>query len=110
MATIPAATDRLTEAVVAELKEAGLDQIAFWLDFPGAALHDGFRLAAGAFARMLAAADGRASSDCRCRSTPPSAARPPSLAELGHFVGNLGIVFWEVFFLVPMGRGTCCAA
>jgi radical SAM protein with 4Fe4S-binding SPASM domain len=30
----------------------------------------------------------------------------PYLEEMAAFVTNLGIVFWEVFFLVPMGRGT----
>ena len=48
MATIPAATNRLTEDVARRLKEAGLSQMAL----------------------------------------------------------SLGVVFWEVFFLVPMGRGS----
>jgi MoaA/NifB/PqqE/SkfB family radical SAM enzyme len=56
MATIPAATEQLTYERLAELKEAGLDQIAFSLDFPRADLHDGFRLAAGAFDRTIQAA------------------------------------------------------
>jgi radical SAM protein with 4Fe4S-binding SPASM domain len=30
----------------------------------------------------------------------------PYLEEMAAFVESLGIVFWEVFFLVPVGRGT----
>ena len=30
----------------------------------------------------------------------------PYLEEMAAFVQKLGIVFWEVFFLVPMGRGS----
>jgi radical SAM protein with 4Fe4S-binding SPASM domain len=30
----------------------------------------------------------------------------PYLEEMAGFVQGLGIVFWEVFFLVPMGRGS----
>ena len=30
----------------------------------------------------------------------------PYLEEMAEFVSGLGIVFWEVFFLVPVGRGS----
>jgi radical SAM protein with 4Fe4S-binding SPASM domain len=30
----------------------------------------------------------------------------PYLAEMADFVAGLGVVFWEVFFLVPVGRGS----
>jgi radical SAM protein with 4Fe4S-binding SPASM domain len=33
----------------------------------------------------------------------------PYLEEMADFVQGLGIVFWEVFFLVPMGRGSVLA-
>src|SRR5512144_1096851 len=55
MATIPAATERLTEEVVARLKAAGLSQMALSLDFPTAELHDSFRRVPGAFARTMKA-------------------------------------------------------
>ncbi len=108
MATIPAATDCLTRELVASLKDAGCDQMAVSLDFPRAELHDGFRGVPGAFDEDDAGRrSGRTRSACRCRSTPPSAAtRRPYLEEMADFVQGLGIVFWEVFFLVPMGRGS----
>jgi AdoMet-dependent heme synthase len=106
VATIPAATEQLTFERLAELKDAGLDQIAFSLDFPRADLHDGFRLAAGAFDRTIQAAGWARQLGLPLQiNTTVCGETAPYLAELGHFVGNLGVVFWEVFFLVPMGRG-----
>jgi radical SAM protein len=106
MATIPAATAQLTFERLAELEDAGLDQIAFSLDFPRADLHDGFRLAAGAFDRTIQAAGWARQLGLPLQiNTTVCGETAPYLAELGHFVGNLGVVFWEVFFLVPMGRG-----
>jgi len=57
MGTIPAATPSLTQTVVRQLKEAGLDQMALSLDYPRADLHDGFRGVTGAFNKTMAAAD-----------------------------------------------------
>lgn len=107
MATIPAATPRLTKELVVSLKNAGLDQIAFSIDFPREDLHDAFRGVPGSFAKTL---DGiRWAKEC---GLPPqintclwgeSAKHLPEMVEL---VEKLGAVFWEVFFLVPTGRGT----
>ncbi|MBI2930595.1 MAG: TIGR04053 family radical SAM/SPASM domain-containing protein [Planctomycetes bacterium] len=107
VATIPAATPRLTERLIQELKETGLDQVAFSLDFPRAELHDGFRGEPGAFERTIQAVGW-----AHKHGIPPqintciwgeSAAH---LAEMAALVERLGVVFWEVFFLVPTGRGT----
>jgi radical SAM protein len=106
VATIPAATPRLTQNLVDRLQQAGLDQIAFSLDFPDSALHDDFRGVEGAFDRTMQAVEW-----ARARGLPiqinscvwsESAARLDKMAEL---VESLGIAFWEVFFLVPVGRG-----
>ena len=106
VATIPAATEQLTYERLAELKDAGLDQIAFSLDFARAELHDGFRRAAGAFDRTIQAAAWarQLGLPLQINST-VCGETAPYIEELSHFVANLGIVFWEVFFLVPMGRG-----
>ncbi len=107
VATVPAATGRLTEPLVRSLKEAGLDQIAFSLDFPIAELHDSFRGSPGAFERTMNAA--RWARDCglplqiNTCAWDQSARHLETMAEL---VERLGVVFWEVFFLVPTGRGT----
>jgi radical SAM protein len=107
VATIPAATERLTPAVVARLKESGLDQMALSLDFPDAARHDAFRGVPGAFARTLEAARWARQSDLPLQiNTTVCGDTASSLEEMAALVETLGVVFWEVFFLVPTGRGS----
>jgi len=106
MATIPAATPRLTEAVVDQLAEAGLSQMALSLDFPDAARHDAFRGVPGAFDRTIAAAGwARARGLALQINTTLTAASAETVEAMLDLVGRLGAVFWEVFFLVPTGRG-----
>lgn len=106
-ATIPAATDRLTPELVRDLKYAGLDQMALSLDFPRAALHDSFRGVPGAFAKTLAAAGWAHEYNLPLQiNTTVCGETAPYLEEMAAFVEDMGVVFWEVFFLVPMGRGS----
>src|SRR5262245_15865636 len=106
MATIPAATPLLTEEVVRRLKESGLSQMALSLDFPTAELHDAFRCVPGAYARTMQAIEWAHRHDVPLQiNTTLCGESAPHLEELARLVKGLGIVFWEVFFLVPMGRG-----
>lgn len=106
VATIPAATHALDRRVVESLKEAGLDQMALSLDYPRAALHDDFRGVAGAFEKTIAAAGWARDAGLPLQiNTTVAAETAPYLAEMADLVEQLGVVFWEVFFLVPMGRG-----
>lgn len=106
MGTIPAATALLTEDVVRELKEAGLDQMAVSLDFPNADLHDTFRGVPGAFAKTMAAIEWAHRHGLPLQINTTLCGRSaPYLEEMAALVERLGIVFWEVFFLVPVGRG-----
>jgi len=106
MGTIPAATAALTEDLVRELKRAGLDQMALSLDFPQADLHDAFRGVPGAFAKTMAAVEWAHRHALPLQiNTTLCASSAPHLAEMAELVERLGIVFWEVFFLVPVGRG-----
>ncbi|MBX3025839.1 TIGR04053 family radical SAM/SPASM domain-containing protein [bacterium] len=106
MGTIPAATARLTESLVGDLRGAGLDQMALSLDFPRRELHDEFRGVPGAFARTMEAVEWahRAGLPLQINTT-LCGRSAPYLSEMAALVERLGIVFWEVFFLVPMGRG-----
>jgi radical SAM protein len=107
MGTVPAASDALTEALVCRLKDAGLDQMALSLDFPRADLHDAFRGVPGAFARTMAAVEWAHACKLPLQINTTLCGRSaPYLAEMAALVERLGIVFWEVFFLVPVGRGT----
>src|SRR5512140_1631613 len=106
MGTIPAATAALTEDLVRCLKETGLDQMAVSLDFPRADLHDTFRGVPGAFDRTMQAIEWAHQYALPLQINTTLCGRSaPYLAEMADLVGRLGIVFWEVFFLVPVGRG-----
>ncbi|MET0551955.1 MAG: TIGR04053 family radical SAM/SPASM domain-containing protein [Vicinamibacteria bacterium] len=106
VATIPAATEALTREVMEELKDAGLDQVALSLDYPRAALHDDFRGVSGAFDKTLQAARWAHEAGLPLQiNTTVAAETAPYLEEMAALVEELGVVFWEVFFLVPTGRG-----
>ncbi len=107
MATIPAATERLTEDVVRRLKGAGCSQMALSLDFPTAELHDTFRGVPGSFAKTMQAVEWARQHGLPLQiNTTICGQSEPYLEEMVDLVQRLGVVFWEVFFLVPMGRGT----
>jgi len=106
MATIPAATPFLGRGVVYALKAAGLDQMALSLDAATAPAHDRFRGVAGAFEKTMAAV--RWAHDVELPVQINSVVSQHNFADVDQLielVQRLGIVFWEVFFLVPMGRG-----
>jgi radical SAM protein len=106
MGTIPAATATLTEAIVRQLKDAGLDQMAVSLDFPRAELHDAFRGVPGAFDKTMAAVEWAHRCELPLQiNTALCGQSAPHLEEMAALVERLGIVFWEIFFLVPVGRG-----
>lgn len=109
-ATIPAATEWLSPALVRQLKDAGLDQMALSLDFPRAELHDGFRGVPGSFERTLEGAKWAREIGLPLQiNTTVCGETAPYFEEMAAFVETLGIVFWEVFFLVPTGRGSMMA-
>ena len=106
MATIPAATPLLTREVVQALKGAGLDQMALSLDASTPTAHDRFRGVEGAFQKTLEAIQWAHTVQLPVQiNTVMSQHNLEDVDRLIEFVQQLGIVFWEVFFLVPVGRG-----
>lgn len=106
MGTIPAATDNLTRERVFQLRDAGIEQLAFSLDGPNAEIHDGFRRVPGAFERTL---DGirfvhEAGVPLQI-NTVLAAWNYRFLEDMIRLVLRYKAVFWEVFFLIPIGRG-----
>ena len=104
--TIPAVTPNLTKKRLSELKETGLDQVAFSLDAATAKVHDEFRRVAGVFDRTLEAV--RWANELGLNVQINSLINIHNLERIDELVGLIGdlkIVFWEVFFLVPVGRG-----
>lgn len=107
MATIPAATDRLTFDLVKRLKDSGLSQMALSIDGPDAETHDEFRRVPGSFARTMKGVEYARSLGLPLQiNTVISAFNYELFDELAELVKSLGVVFWEVFFLVPTGRGS----
>ena len=106
MATIPAATPALTLGLVQKLKDAGLSQIAFSLDGPDSESHDTFRGVPGAFDLTMKGADYAREAGIPLQiNTTLGAHNIDRFDDIAALVRDLGVVFWEVFFLVPMGRG-----
>ncbi|MGW8178330.1 MAG: TIGR04053 family radical SAM/SPASM domain-containing protein [bacterium] len=106
MATIPAATPLLTRQLVSDLKDAGLAQMALSLDGPTAEVHDRFRRVEGAFECTINGAEWARELQLPLQiNTTFSSYNLEYFEAMTEVVGNLGAVFWEVFFLVPTGRG-----
>lgn len=104
--TIPAATGRLVRERVLALKQAGLDQLALSLDGSDAARHDTFRQVEGSFGKTIAGAAWAREVGLPLQiNTCFGAWNVDDFDAIAARVEALGIVFWEVFFLVPVGRG-----
>lgn len=104
---IPAVTPALTKDRIGELKENGLDQIAFSLDAGKAEAHDAFRRVQGVFDHTLESV--RMANDLGLAvqiNSLINVHNTGQLDELIQLIQRLNLVFWEVFFLVPTGRGT----
>jgi AdoMet-dependent heme synthase len=106
MATIPAATPRLTRERLASLKEAGVAQVAMSLDAPTAKPHDDFRGVEGSFDTTI-----RAAREVRDLGIPLQINtvlgpwNADVVEEMAQLITDLDVSFWEVFVLVPVGRG-----
>jgi len=106
MATIPAATQKLTPELVKKLKDSGLSQMALSLDGHNAEVHDTFRGVPGAFDLTIKGTEyAHAASMPLQINTTFSSYNIDYFDEIAELVKSLDVVFWEVFLLVPMGRG-----
>jgi len=107
----PSATPLLTREALAQARAAGAGIVSLSLDAPDAAAHDAFRGVPGSFERTLSAARAIVELGLRLQIntvvTRDNATEVPRLAEQ---VMALGAARWEVFFLVPTGRGQRLAA
>ena len=111
MATIPAASGDLTREKLAALKEAGLAQVAFSLDGPTADIHDEFRQVEGTFAKTMQAIDWAHELKLPVQiNTTFSRYNRNDIDAMITLVRGAGVVFWEVFSLVPTGRGSALEA
>jgi radical SAM protein len=105
MAATPATTELASRAMLQRLKDAGLSRIAVSLDGSHAGIHDEFRQVAGSFdAGLRILRDSQAIGMTTQVNTVVGRHNIHDFDNLITLMAEVGIVFWEVFFLIPMGR------
>jgi radical SAM protein len=106
VAVTPSATPLLTREAMFKLKEAGLVRLGISLDGSTPEIHDAFRGLPGAWARTIQAVEWakEAGIPVQVHST-ISRHNVHDLDNLCALFEKLAIVMWNVFFLVPVGRG-----
>jgi radical SAM protein len=106
VAVTPSATPLLTREQIFKMKEAGVVRLAISLDGSSPEIHDAFRGLPGAWARTIQAIEwaNEAGIPIQVHST-ISRHNANDLDNLCNLFEKLAIVMWNVFFLVPVGRG-----
>lgn len=105
-AMTPSATPLVTGDALCRLRDMGLHRLALSLDAPDAATHDAFRGVAGSFDRTLEILhDAKRIGLSLQVNTTVTRRNVGRLDRLADLLGELGIVLWSVFYLVPVGRG-----
>ena len=106
VALTPSATPLLTREAIFKLKEAGLVRLGISLDGSTAEIHDAFRGLPGAWARTIQAIEWANEAGIPIQvHTTISRHNAHDLDNLCNLFEKLAIVMWNVFFLVPVGRG-----
>ena len=106
VAVTPSATPLLTREAIFKMKEAGVVRLGISLDGSTPEIHDNFRGLSGAWARTIQAIEwaNEAGIPIQVHST-ISRHNAHDLDGLCNLFEKLAIVMWNVFFLVPVGRG-----
>lgn len=106
VAVTPSATPLLTREAIFKMKAAGLVRLGISLDGSTAEIHDAFRGLPGAWARTIQAVEWANEAGIPIQvHTTISRHNAHDLDNLCALFEKLAIVMWNVFFLVPVGRG-----
>jgi len=106
VALTPSATPLLTREAIFKFKEAGLVRLGVSLDGSTPEIHDAFRGLPGAWARTIQAIEWANEAGIPIQvHTTISRHNAHDLDNLCKLFEKLAIVMWNVFFLVPVGRG-----
>jgi radical SAM protein len=106
VALTPSATPLLTREAIFKMKEAGLVRLGISLDGSCPEIHDNFRGLPGAWARTIQAVEWANEAGIPIQvHTTISRHNADDLDNLCSLFEKLSIVMWNVFFLVPVGRG-----
>jgi len=106
VAVTPSATPLLTRDSIQRLRDAGVVRLGISLDGSCPEIHDAFRGLPGAWARTIQAIEwaNEAGIPIQVHST-INRHNAGDLDNLCNLFEKLAIVMWNVFFLVPVGRG-----
>lgn len=105
-AVIPAPTSDVDRETVRALKAAGVRRLALSLDGADPESHDAFRDEPGSFRAAMDAAHRAAAEGLPVQiNTTVTGETRPELPDIADRIEEIGAVAWEVFFLVPIGRG-----
>ncbi len=105
-AVSPSVTPLLTKKVLEEWKAIGVKTVSISIDGPSAEVHDGFRRVDGTFRDSLARArEVRELGMSLQVNTSVCGETLAGMPAMGDLVKVLGVTSWEVFFVVPTGRG-----
>lgn len=105
MAITPATTPLCSREVLEQLRDAGITRVAVSLDGSTPGIHDEFRQVEGSFQHGLRIL--RTAQELGMTTQVNTVVARHNLDDFDDLMAlmtELGIVFWEVFFLVPMGR------
>ena len=103
----PSATALVTRDRLAKLVDIGVRRVSFSLDGATALTHDSFRGFEGTFDRTVAAFDTANEVGLSFQvNTTITRSTKRELPEVARVVEDSGAVIWDLFFLVPTGRGT----
>ncbi|WP_119275389.1 TIGR04053 family radical SAM/SPASM domain-containing protein [Calidithermus roseus] len=102
----PAVTPLLTKEVVERFKALGVHQMALSLDGASPQTHDGFRGVPGTFQRAMEALEWAREVGLPTQiNTTVTRLTQAELSGIARIIREKGVATWEVFFLVPVGRG-----
>ena len=106
VALTPSATPLLTREAIFRLRDAGLVRLGISLDGSSPAIHDVFRGLPGAWQRTVEAVGwaGEAGIPIQVHTT-LSRHNAHDLEPMTALLERLSVVMWNLFFLVPVGRG-----
>jgi radical SAM protein len=102
----PSPTPLLTPEAIAGFQRAGVARISISVDGWDAASHDDFRQVPGSFERAtMALAEAQRIGLSTQINTTVSRHNWKHLEEIAELVDRFGCDMWDIFFLVPTGRG-----
>lgn len=102
----PSGTPLLTSGNLRRAAEAGIGTVSISLDAPDSTSHDHFRGVPGSFELSLKAARAVRENGMRLQiNTTITSYNSGTLDRMAQLVTDLRAARWEVFFLVPTGRG-----